>query len=53
LEVVSVDWSRALDLFNDFVLNLKENQGLGEIIQDRIPTAGALLAGYWLGFRKG
>lgn len=51
--VISVDWARALELFNDFVLNLKENQTVGEVLKDRIPTAGALVAGYWLGFRKG
>lgn len=51
--VVTVDWARAVELFNDVVLNLKENQTLGEILKDRIPTAGALVAGYWLGFRKG
>lgn len=53
LGVIDVNWDRALEVLNDFVLNLKENETIGEILKDRIPTAGALVAGYWLGFRKG
>lgn len=53
LEVVQIDWGRALELVNGFILNLKENQSVGEILKDRIPTAGALMGGYFLGFRKG
>lgn len=53
LQVVTVDWSRAVDLTNDLVLNLKHNQSIGEVLKDRIPTAGALVAGFALGYRKG
>jgi len=52
-EVVSIDWDRALQVFNDLVLNVKENQTLGEILKNRLPSAGGLTAGYLLGFRKG
>ncbi|MFH0947276.1 MAG: FUN14 domain-containing protein [Planctomycetota bacterium] len=52
-EVVSVDWDRALQLVNDLVLNLKENQTVTEVLKDRLPSAGGLVAGYALGFRKG
>ena len=48
-----MDWSRAVSLVNDFVLNLKENETIGQVLKDRIPTAGALVGGYFLGFRKG
>jgi len=51
--VVAVDWDRALQLVNDLVLNLKENQTFTEVIKDRLPSAGGLVAGYALGFRKG
>ena len=53
MQVVTIDWSRFLEIVNDFILNLKENQTIGEILKDRIPTAGALIGGYALGFRKG
>ncbi len=52
-DVVTVDWGKAVDLVNDLVLNLKENDTIGQVLKDRIPTAGALVTGYVLGFRKG
>lgn len=52
-EVLYIDWDRAQDLFNRFVLNIQENQSIGEIIKHKLPTAGGLVAGYALGFRKG
>lgn len=52
-DVVSVDWQKMIDLVNGWVLNLKENDTIGEVLKDKIPTAGALTAGYVLGFRKG
>jgi uncharacterized membrane protein (Fun14 family) len=53
LGIIQVDWQRALDLVNDAVLNIKGNQTVGEFVKNRIPAAGALVAGYFLGFRKG
>ena len=52
-EAVTIDWTRIVDLFNDLVLNLKENEGLKEILLDRVPTVGALTGGYVVGFRRG
>jgi len=52
-EAVSIDWGRIVQLANDLVLNLKENEGLSEILLDRIPTVGALTGGYVVGFRRG
>lgn len=51
--VVTIDWSRAIELFNDFVLNLRENRSLGDVLRDRLPGAGGLVGGYLVGFRKG
>ena len=51
--VLNVDWSRAVRLVNDVVLNLKENRTFLEVLKDRIPSAGALTAGYLLGFKRG
>ena len=51
--VVTVDWGKAVDLANDLILNLKENETFTEVLKDRVPTVGALVAGYLLGFRRG
>ncbi len=51
--VISVDWSRAVELINNFVLNLQENQTLTSVLTDRIPSVGSLVAGYFLGMRRG
>lgn len=51
--VISVDWSRAVELINTFVLNLQENQTLTSVLTDRIPSVGSLVAGYFLGMRRG
>ena len=53
LEVVSIDWTRATELINTFVLNWNTEQPVSEILKDRIPSAGGLVAGYALGFRRG
>ena len=53
LDVVAVDWSRAVSLVNDLVLNLQQDQTLAEIAKAKIPTAGALAGGYFVGFRRG
>ena len=51
--VITVDWSRLIEIVNGFILNLKQNDTISEVLRDRIPTAGALVAGYAFGFRKG
>jgi len=51
--VLTVDWSKAVDLLNSLILNLQENETVSEVLKDKVPTAGAMFAGYWLGFRRG
>ena len=51
--VVTIDWQRLIDIVNAFVLNINQNDSVGQILKDRIPSAGALVGGYFLGFRKG
>lgn len=51
--ILTVDWSKAVDMLNKLVLNLQENETITEVLKDKVPTAGAMFAGYWLGFRKG
>ena len=51
--IQDVDWPMAIEYVNDFVLNLKENNTLTEWLTDRVPTAGALVAGYFVGLKRG
>lgn len=51
--VVSVDWGRAVDLLNRFVLNLKEDQSITEALTARIPSGGALLGAFFIGLKAG
>jgi uncharacterized membrane protein (Fun14 family) len=48
-----VDWPLAIQKVNDFILNLKEKQTFTQWITGRVPTAGALTAGYLLGLKRG
>lgn len=52
-EVMTVDWNHAIELLNRVVLNLKEDQPFTQVLKEKIPTVGALIAGYFLGFRRG
>jgi uncharacterized membrane protein (Fun14 family) len=51
-EVIAVDWGRAQELANELVLNFKDNATWTEALKDKVPSFGALGAGYALGFRK-
>lgn len=53
MNVVDIDWGRGVELVNKFVLNIQEGDSVKKVITDKLPTAGALTAGYFLGFRKG
>ncbi len=53
IDVVTIDWQKLIDVVNGLILNLKENYSISAVLKDRVPTAGALVAGYFLGFRKG
>jgi len=53
LEVITIDWKRAIDVVNDLILNLNENQTILDFVKDRVPTLGGFGAGYLLGFRRG
>jgi uncharacterized membrane protein (Fun14 family) len=52
-EVVEIDWGRGIELVNRLVLNIQEGEPIQKILLDKLPTAGGLVAGYLLGFRKG
>jgi uncharacterized membrane protein (Fun14 family) len=53
MDVVNVDWGRGVEVVNEFVLNIQEGDSIKKILTDKLPTAGGLAAGYFLGFRKG
>ena len=51
--VADVEWSGVIDGLNRVLFNLKEKQPLTEMLTHRLPSAGSLVAGYLLGFRRG
>ncbi len=52
-DVAQVDWGIALEKLNALIFNVREDTSLGEWLRARIPSAGGLIAGYILGFRRG
>ena len=50
---VEIDWGGLAGKLNGWVLNLKESSSVTSFLTDRIPSAGALLAGWVVGFRRG
>lgn len=53
LDVITIDWKRAIDVVNDLILNLNENRTVLDFVKDRVPTLGGFGVGYLLGFRRG
>ena len=51
--IQEVDWPKAVDYVNNFILNLKENNTFSDWLTDRVPTAGSLIGGYVFGLRRG
>lgn len=51
--IQNVDWGRAIELVNDWILNIKEDQSVTDWLTDKVPSAGALFAGYLIGFKQG
>ena len=51
--IENVDWGKAIELVNHWILNIKEDQSVTEWLTDKVPSAGALLAGYFIGFKQG
>ena len=53
LGVVEVDWNGMVDKLNQWVLNVREEGTVQELLTDRIPTASGLGAGWLLGLKRG
>ena len=52
-DVVTVDWSALGTWFRDFVMNIGGSEGVGGFVKHRLPAAGSLFTGYYLGLRRG
>jgi len=52
-DVVSVDWSKLVELLNTWILNIKQDQTITDWLTHSLPTGGALIGGVLLGLRKG
>ena len=51
--MAEVDWPALIEGLNNLIFNLKENRTITEVLTDRVPTAGAFVAGYVFGFKRG
>ena len=54
-EVIAVDWQAAERTFTalkDYVWNVSTEHNLSTIVQHKVPSAGALSIGYFLGLRR-
>ncbi|MBK7876087.1 MAG: hypothetical protein IPJ77_10085 [Planctomycetes bacterium] len=50
---LTVDWLGVRTVLNDWIFNLKENETITRFLTNRVPSAGALLFGWFVGFRRG
>jgi uncharacterized membrane protein (Fun14 family) len=51
--VADVDWSKAVAVLNDWILNIRQDEPLTAFLKEKVPSAAALLGGYLVGFRRG
>ena len=52
-DLVNVEWGPVVAWINKALLNLKENESFTQFLTKRVPSVGALLAGYVFGFQRG
>jgi uncharacterized membrane protein (Fun14 family) len=50
---LEVDWGSIVAKLEELLLNVRENGTARELLTDRIPAAGGMVAGYLLGLRRG
>ena len=53
VDIISINWSRAVELFNRVVIGATGDQGFITILKNRLPAGAGLGGGYILGYRKG
>lgn len=51
--IADVDWGGIASGAKDLVLNLPDTTGLSEMLQYKLPSAGSLVLGYYLGLKRG
>ena len=51
--MLTMDWGQFGEWLNNLVLNVSGENGLGAIMKHKLPSAGALGVGYYLGLKKG
>lgn len=47
--ITGIDWGKV----QDWVLNVPKSTGIGALVKHKLPSAGSLVVGYWLGLKKG
>lgn len=47
--IQGIDWKGV----ETWLLNVPRRSGISEIVKHKLPSAGALLAGYWIGLKRG
>lgn len=50
---VSIDWLGVNSKINEWILNIKQNESFTSFLTKRVPSAGSLIVGYVLGFKRG
>lgn len=53
LDAVTIDWSALVARVNAGLLELRDGEPLTSFLTRRVPAAGGLLLGYWVGFARG
>lgn len=51
--MLTVDWGAMGGWIKNFVLNISGENGISKIVQHKLPSAGSLGMGYYLGLKKG
>jgi uncharacterized membrane protein (Fun14 family) len=47
--ITGIDWGKV----QDWVLNVPKSTGIVSLVKYKLPSAGSLVVGYWLGLKKG
>ncbi len=51
--MLTVDWGAMGVWIKNFVLNISGDNGIGKIVQHKLPSAGSMGMGYYLGLKRG
>jgi uncharacterized membrane protein (Fun14 family) len=51
--ISEVDWGGIASTLKNFVLHMPETTGLSRMLQYKLPSAGSLVLGFYLGLKRG